>query len=395
MALVSYSDSEGSDTELPAISSNAAPAAPAKSSTFQPLTNRSNARKIQVNLHGVKDEPTNDHPDAPPSKRARVGAGAFAGFNSMLPPPKRQNTQSKPQNSVAQRKVFSLKTGAEPGFDREGDAELRAFFAEEQMNQTQRFNGDGNQAKTQTMNPNSKDTLPAASDVSQKGKVTMFKPLSVARNPRKSKMTPLNGGIPKSTERKDTQLQSTQNTPEPVPKVSLFSMDHDNPREAAGAEYRKPYEPLIESTSAQNGIDSEDNDAGSDGIDLTAEPSSTHPDTDHVLHDAPDMQSLDSIATDLNLSASAKRQLFGRHGSKSSANAINVVNFNTDQEYAANEALRATGEQVQHNPVKAIAPGKHSLRQLVTAATGQKDALEESFATARRNKKEAGNKYGW
>jgi hypothetical protein len=66
-----------------------------------------------------------------------------------------------------------------------------------------------------------------------------------------------------------------------------------------------------------------------------------------------------------------------------------------DKEYAANEELRAKGETVQHNPVRAIAPGKHSLRQLVNAASSQQDALEEKFMTSKRNKKEAGSKYGW
>ena len=50
---------------------------------------------------------------------------------------------------------------------------------------------------------------------------------------------------------------------------------------------------------------------------------------------------------------------------------------------------------VQHNPVRPIAPGKHTLQQLVNVASNQREALEESFATGRRNKKEAGAKYGW
>ena len=104
-------------------------------------------------------------------------------------------------------------------------------------------------------------------------------------------------------------------------------------------------------------------------------------------------QSLDHIAADLKLSSSAKRQLFGR--GKNHAGAIDVVNFNTDREYAANEMLRQAGDQAQHNPVRAIAPGKHSLKQLVNAASNQRDALEEHFASGRRNKKEAGSKYGW
>ena len=108
----------------------------------------------------------------------------------------------------------------------------------------------------------------------------------------------------------------------------------------------------------------------------------------------PISQSLDDIAGDLNLSAAERRQLFGRQkgGMKS---ATNVINFNTDKEYLHNEELRAAGETVTHNPVRAIAPGKHSLKQLVNAAQTQKDALEESFAKGRNNRKEAGSRYGW
>ncbi|KAI4156855.1 MAG: hypothetical protein LQ346_009128, partial [Caloplaca aetnensis] len=92
--------------------------------------------------------------------------------------------------------------------------------------------------------------------------------------------------------------------------------------------------------------------------------------------------------------------LFGRqqqHPTASSSATVNIVTFNTDAEYASNELLRQAGEQqqAQHNPVRALAPGKHSLKQLVSAASNQKDALEEQFASGRRNRKEAGSKYGW
>ena len=127
----------------------------------------------------------------------------------------------------------------------------------------------------------------------------------------------------------------------------------------------------------------------SEGLDISKEAA---PRIQHATIDQ-SPQSLDSIASDLNLSDSAKRQLLGRQRGNTSI--INVVNFNTDQEYAANEILRQAGEQVQHNPVRSIAPGEHSLKQLVNAVSNQKDALEEQFASGRRNKKEAGSKYGW
>jgi hypothetical protein len=102
-------------------------------------------------------------------------------------------------------------------------------------------------------------------------------------------------------------------------------------------------------------------------------------------------QTLSSVASELQLDEATRRQLFGRQSDEQ----IKLVNFNTDQEYTANEELRASGDTVLHNPLRAIQPGKHSLRQLLDAATSQKDALEESWATGKRNKKEAGNKYGW
>ena len=108
-------------------------------------------------------------------------------------------------------------------------------------------------------------------------------------------------------------------------------------------------------------------------------------------------QSLDTIASDLNLTEAQRRQLFGRQRGKGGhdLSAISVVNFNTDQEYAHNEELRASGETIQHNPVRSLAPGKHSLKQLMNNAATQKEALEEHFASGKRNKKEAGSKYGW
>jgi hypothetical protein len=120
----------------------------------------------------------------------------------------------------------------------------------------------------------------------------------------------------------------------------------------------------------------------------------TPPPSSASLSTAP--QTVSELASTLNLSASERRQLFGRNAAKGGIpNSIEVTNFNLDAEYDANEELRAKGETVTHNPLRSIAPGKHSLRQLVNAASTQKDALEESFATGKRNKKEGGMKYGW
>lgn len=77
-----------------------------------------------------------------------------------------------------------------------------------------------------------------------------------------------------------------------------------------------------------------------------------------------------------------------------------VLTFDTNRQYRQNAEwlASATEEELaaqQHNPVRSIAPGRHSLQQLVNAVSVQKDALEETFAAGRRNKKEAGARYGW
>ena len=54
-----------------------------------------------------------------------------------------------------------------------------------------------------------------------------------------------------------------------------------------------------------------------------------------------------------------------------------------DSEYAANEQLRQAGEVVEHRAVKSIAPGKHSLQQLVNNARSQQENLEDKWAAGR------------
>jgi hypothetical protein len=112
---------------------------------------------------------------------------------------------------------------------------------------------------------------------------------------------------------------------------------------------------------------------------------------------APAHNNLTNAAEELNLSEADRRMLFGKKGRNGpDFSSAKIVEFNTDTEYAHNEQLRQQGESVQHNPLKSISgTGKNSLRSLVSAASNQKDALEEHFATSYRNKKEAGNRYGW
>lgn len=372
MVLVAYSDSEGSDSEKPSKPAVEAASKPIRNQTAGFAVNRSNSRKIQVSLGSSVVAPPENN-DEPAPKRMKVGSGGLGGFNAMLPAPKREN-EKKPAANGGARKVFSLKTGAEPGFSREADAELRQLFTEQDS----------------TIQPNGGSTtrvIPdTASDTAKIDNPMRFKPLSVSRNTNKKKhIVPTQ---PRKSAASIGRIQglglaSTSAAPYPTPpKISLFSAGHDAVATSTAFEKHDASD-LDEITDQQTEDTNEHHDMpvnDSQGKSQTAAPSQG--------------QSLDTIASDLNLSAADRRKLLGREG-KGATSAINIVNFNTDQEYAANEVLRASGEQAQHNPVRGIAPGKHSLKQLVNAASTQKDALEESFAAGKSNKREAGSRYGW
>ncbi|KKY20828.1 putative mitotic checkpoint protein prcc [Phaeomoniella chlamydospora] len=404
MALVSYSDSEGSDDEQPQVSAKKAAIPPPTTtkSGFNAIVEKSNPRKIRVNLSEKLE--TNGGKDGEPApKKPRIGGGAFSGFNAMLPAPKRTAPASATPSTAAKgapRKVFSLKTGAEPGFDRQADEELREMFAEQEADRQKNKNGDSHGMEGPHATATSSRTSPPTSDVPPKPQVgtpMMFKPLSVARGPQRKRKSPLPTSPATSVASPADHERSSAPSPSPAislavpppaptppkPKVSLFSMNSgvDSSLPITDTTSQAEYEPLVYTTSETT---------------TTEEPTPSSLPSTKSRQSQP--QTLQSIATDLNLTPSQQRQLFGRQSKNpTSSNAANIINFNTDAEYAANEALRASGEAEanQHRNVKAIAPGKHSLKQLINNASGQAEALEESFAQGRRNKMEAGSKYGW
>ncbi|KAI9789655.1 MAG: hypothetical protein M1833_002272 [Piccolia ochrophora] len=396
MVLVNYSDSETSDVS----DTEAGPTPPPKAPTpgkpsFQKVVDRSNPHKIRVTLPTTADTSLSDdasNGQEPPAKRARTGGGAFSGFNALLPAPKRTGPVGS-GNGLSGRKGglgagVNLKTGAEPAFSREpqtnGDYEVAEEKPVEKKSEEREVpvkeNG-GDPVQSTTMKPSE----PAPSNVEVTQKARMFRPLSVARKPQKKKKPAAAVSSPTDAPPKPT----------PAPKTSLFSFGTEEPlTHPVTTSSTTDYEPLVYTADRPS-------------------PSSPSPPLDSPLPTTTSPpppsgpQTLSTIASDLNLSAAAKRQLFGRAAktsstfahdqpsSSSAPTAVNIINFNTDREYAANEVLRAAGDTVQHNPVRAIAPGKHSLQQLVNAASSQRDALEEQFASGRRNKKEAGSKYGW
>ena len=396
MVLVEYSESDGSDAET---NQKTHPAAKeqltSQKPTFQKVVDRSNPHKIRVNLPGSSNPTPADGDDVvePAPKRVKVGLNAFSGFNSLLPAPKKiaGSSAGNGNRRGGLGSGVNLKTGATPGFSREVIPSVDEVDCEDQENENETIQTssetNGFTHNDTKYNQESKLSAIVKAEPKKHGSAMIFKPLSVTRKPKKKQPT-----IPAGQNRNVSQGSESSQHAKPIPKLSLFAVDYVQETQPASTSVKGEYQPMIyqasdsisEPPQSNSYEERNQNDLGqSNQSGLT--PSIT------LINQYP--QSLDTIATDLNLSASAKRQLLGRQ--KNNPSAINIVNFNTDQEYVANEILRQAGDQVQHNPIRAIAPGKHSLKQLVNAASNQKDALEEQFASGRRNKKEAGSKYGW
>ena len=363
MNLVPYSDSEESENEVPLPSkSDTKPIQP----SFTKIIDRSNQSKskIRINLSKpIPGEKDDVEAEARPTKKQKTGPGFLGGMS--LPPAK---NQKKPLSKGLGSGV-NLKTGPAPAFSR--DAVPASSYDEFGWRES------GTEMDGTAMTDVTDDTVAQEKEFKPVGNVTRFKPLSVARK-KQGQGKSVAVGSPVTVKSSSTASPAATSHPPSKPKVSLFSMKQD---ETPTTKITTPseYKPiLLESKQAPPPADD------------TETPSANSAN----LSTAP--QTVSELASTLHLSASERRQLFGRSAVKSGIpDSIKITNFNLDAEYDANEELRAKGETVTHNPVRSIAPGKHSLRQLVNAASTQKDALEESFASGKRNKKEGGMKYGW
>ena len=388
MALVDYSGSEDSDEEPKSKDAPPAKVKPNPSKpVFQKLVDSSNPGKITVTLPDTKRQPgvNDDQGSELPAKKSRTGPSSFSGFNSFLPAPKRAVVSGAATNAGGKGLAsgVSLKTGANPGFSRDVGA-APSDWDNEEVGAVRSLDDEENNINRLLEEPTATAPVKEITEPPKK-KATIFKPLSVARKPRQ-RPTPdvdsaaiTTNGVSKSI---------PQSSPQPAPlRTSLFSVgDTSEISSDSSSAINRTYKPMLyqETPSLPMSAASQQ----------PSEPTITQaPDRSQERQD----DTLTSIASDLNLSKSAKRQLLGRKARQTglSTSATTIVNFNTDAEYAANEAMRQSGETIQHNPVRAIAPGKHSLKQLVNAATNQHDALEEHFAAGKRNRSEAGAKYGW
>lgn len=396
MALVEYSESDSSDTEPhPKSHPVSEDSTKLHKAAFQKVVDRANPHRILVNLpeQSKATDAIKEDAEEPLAKKAKLGLSSFSGFNSILPSPKKSSIIGRGNSGTDSQKSglragVSLKTGATPGFNRGAPV-------------VEKLDGFDEATKEDALHPeliasSSTSPLPKSSaesidhsksESSLKGNSMIFKPLSVARKSKKK---------PSITTNEEFQIKaqtpvSTRKS-ESASKISLFSAADTEAPPALNLSFSAQYQPLIYRPSPS--IVTSSAAAFSEGE--TIEDAIVE-NTGHIqreYRDSSDIpKSLSTIAEDLNLSASAKRQLLGRR--RNDPFKVNLVDFNTDKEYAANEILRQAGEQVQHNPVRAIAPGKHSLKQLVNAVSSQKEALEEHFATGKRNKKESGSKYGW
>ncbi|KAM3510156.1 hypothetical protein MY10362_000195 [Beauveria mimosiformis] len=409
MGLVDYSsesDSSGTEAEAPTkpTPKSKISGGGAASKKVPSVVDKSKAGKIIVNLAG---NAANAPSDEPPAKRARTtdggGGGRFSGFNAFLPAPK--NTAAK--STAAGSRGVGLRTSAAPGFSRDaadvpstanvdatGDGDEEGEDAVRTTTTAAAAGGGGKSGglglpppKNAVAEPTIPEGQKPAAEVRLTGKPLMFRPLSVAKGKTKKKTTTSTAAAklapPADTKPTASAVPaSSAALPEPPSKkkISLFSIPSDDTTTPAPGPSLSSgtgaYEPLFETAH--------------DHVYKAAAQAAAEP-----LVAAEQAESVGALADDMNLSAAARRELFGR-GSGSGTTAQRVVNFNMDREYRHNEALRASGEQQVHNPVRAIqSGGKHSLRQLVGNVQGQVDALEDSFAKGRTNRREASSRYGW
>ncbi|KAK4561812.1 hypothetical protein LTR86_004491 [Recurvomyces mirabilis] len=369
MALVSYSDSEGSDNEAPISTPKAAMIKPT-------IIHKTESRKIKVDLPTTRPEParTDEHgAEPPPAKRART-AGVYGGFNSILPAPKRAAAQSS-----GLKKGVSLKTSSEAAFSRAPPPPAVEAVASSSGGVDDEYDEYGNRAQIASILPaESKSTDVPSTQVKITGKATRFRPLSVANNKKKK-------AVKKSVAPVDSAAPATIETSQGV------SHESNPPPQQAVTPAVKAKKSLFSVQQEEVPVEEHDDDDGYDFFQATDEaPSDVLPQS--TIQTLPAPNALEEVATDLNLTAAQRRHLFGRQGKNGPAN---ISHFNMDAEYANNEAIRQSGETVQHKAVKAVAPGKHSLQQLVNNARSNQDSIEDKWAEGRRNRGEGGSKYGW
>ncbi|KZM26895.1 uncharacterized protein EKO05_0011379 [Ascochyta rabiei] len=414
MNLIAYSDSDSdSDGDAPPAPAPAPKPAPR---SFHKVVDRAHPGRIKLSLPGAASTPTDRddiESEAPPAKKPRTGAGpGLAGFNSMLPAPKKGHAKPAAAGATPATRALgkglgagvNLRTGAEPAFKREPKLDLEEHDGNGNVIEKAPMKRDDFRAMLNLPTPRSeqktspKPSSPASvPDTAQgapapKPAAPRFVPMSVGKGKKKKPVAPRSAAAP-AGESKSAASPLVEARPPPKPKPSLFGVS----QEAEAPSEQKTngaYQPIM--YGFDDDEDEDDDALATDGA-FGAQPA--HHTAQHAFAppSAAAPSELTNIASELNLSEAERRQLFGKKGRNGpDFSSARIVEFNTDTEYAHNEQLRQQGEQAQHNPLKSISgTGKNSLRSLVSVASTQKEALEEHFATSHRNKREAGNRYGW
>lgn len=409
MGLVEYSDSDSDGDSRPSSPPPAAAVAsqPAKKQSFQKLVDKSNPGKILVSLPSVSDESdAATTSEGPAAKRLKTTGSRFSGFSSFLPPPKATTANSRVGSSgkATPRIGVNLKTSGEAAFSR--DISVDGGDGVSGTDGSGSFLHSATAAADTPAQPSIPPGQKSEDEVKLTGKPLMFKPLSVARKPGKkvgglkAAATPVTASHHGALERppgtvipgSPTKEESSMIPRVKKKKISLFSVGDDAHNVGPVPEDSTSYE--AKPRAHDQGTLSE-RDILYDHASQQQYAGYSQPSVQQTGY--PEATSLDSIADDLNLDPAARRELFGRGGAPSKATAKTVINFNLDQEYRHNEELRQSGalDQQQHNPLRAIKPGKHSLQQLVNQVQSQRDALEENFAKNRATQKQSGAKYGF
>ncbi|KAF2846410.1 hypothetical protein T440DRAFT_229262 [Plenodomus tracheiphilus IPT5] len=414
MNLTAYSDSE-SDGEAPPAPKPIAK--PISKSSFQKVVDRANPGRIKVNLPGASQSQAKDdiQDDAPPAKKPRLGGGGLGGFNAMLPAPKKPNVNAISAATSANTGArglgkglasgMNLKTGAEPAFRREPKINMDEYDEDGNVIKKEPMKKEDFRAMLKLPLPKTEkkgeETAHTTAEIPQekpreaaKPAAPRFVPMSVGKGKKKKPAVLRTANGLGDTLRNPASAPSTSQplveevAPARKPKVSLFGVTKEA-EPAVQTASTGSYQPLLYGAEDENDAPIPDE---------AFEPQIRHPTHIAPAPTGPSTSSgLTNIASELNLSEAERRQLFGKKGKNApDFSSAKIVEFNTDTEYAHNEKLRQQGEQIQHNALKSISgTGKNSLRSLVSAATTQKDALEDHFAAGHRNKREAGNRYGW
>ncbi|KAL7267141.1 hypothetical protein RUND412_010282 [Rhizina undulata] len=363
--LVDYSDSE-SDSEKQEKPTSPADLPPKKTGLSALLPkpksrklvkdggNSDGPKKLFVNLPKAADADE----DGPPTKKAKIGGGG-SGLSALLPAPKRsggaKNTpiatlpeqKSGPLEDTYARPKTQTVNGTLDNSDGNSNSSIKFItqsLAKKSIQPGSSFKKPGFRGTTKSSPPKPKISLFGSG--ASLSSIASSKTATVSKSKSSGDYKPIMLSAPK---------------PASKPKEESFRFE-----ESAYFEGRTPEDEVYSADDSCTTMVSK------------AEP-----------------QDLETAAREAGLDEKAMRQLYGRNGRDRTV-PINIATFSVDEEYKSNEEKRALGlvEEVK-KPVRSIATGKHQLSSLVNAVQSQRGALEESFMQGRKNKREAGSKYGW